>query len=295
MKYELITVFFFLFLNIVKSIDLETINSNTSQIILIKNEIVYTTEEDSKINIISLDDGNTKTIDGSGITRKKHLINLFDEEFILFGYKDNLNDLLFEIYNINDNSLNNSGKYELNIYFNTFDIKLIDENKYLLYTFLSGSFYIYKIDLNSLNPDDRFVKEIDLYLDVYNIFNIIECDSFDSINYFCIYSLITNDQINDFESIIIYYSFYNDNNEQIKSIAIEPALAASLTKITIKNKNKFILCHTDKENIYCKYFIQQDDKIHMEETHTIKIYNNYYMGQINYQISNPMKIVLSYF
>ena len=75
------------------------INSDTTQIIAQQNKLIYITNDDNDDNIHIYDSktSENKNASLSTIKKRKILLPLNDENFILFGYNDE-NKFLFNIY-----------------------------------------------------------------------------------------------------------------------------------------------------------------------------------------------------
>ena len=143
-KYLMYTIILFQ-----NSLNLETINSNKTEIIVQQNMLFYVTNEenDDKIYMHDLDNSeNYKSVSISNITKNKVLLSLNEESFILFGYgyENTSSNLFFKIYDSNQfpNIINED--YFENITFNSkINIKMVSESIFLLYFFVSDEIIIY--------------------------------------------------------------------------------------------------------------------------------------------------------
>jgi len=102
--YALIILIFYADIN---SERLSFINSNTTQIIVKQNKLFYITNDDNDNNLY-IHDLNTfinksVPIDNNTEVKNKILLSLNDENFIIFGYKNNENSFFYKIYNSNNN------------------------------------------------------------------------------------------------------------------------------------------------------------------------------------------------
>ena len=140
--------------------------------------------------------------------------------------------------------------------------------------------------------------------------NTLECDSFDGINIFCVYSLTWIES--GIFNIECFYSFSDINTNsleknEIKFKSIKQDIA-SFAKIEENNEKKFILCFTktsrspDPNNpininkeftIYCQFFVQNDNEVQIDNYFTIgEISNNVYMSRSIFTNNIPIKIIV---
>ena len=103
---------------------------------------------------------------------------------------------------------------------------------------------------------------------IYIHFNNIECDSYDGINIFCVYSIIKTikDAVNkDTYSTISYYSFQNINFNNLQKIQIKKDIAGpSLLKFEYNNIKNFLICYYEinsgkSPSVYCNNFIKREN------------------------------------
>ena len=302
MKYALIFNFFIFLFNIMSIITLDMIPSGITKMITINNKLIYITESESDITVFDLNDESSQNIDSDGIKINKSLIKLNDEEFIFFGYEEsNSVNLRFNIYNMSEHSINSiikKGTFNNINHYQSCDIKMINRNNYISYSYKGQEALIYSLDVESKASEGYTISISNDGLSSNIVLAAMECDSYDSNIIICIYSLkLDENQMN------LYYSYIDLSSKQtsfqFNNNAIDAnAVTGSLLKVTINNKNKFYIFYSkgqERDNdLYCKIFIQQDHRIYIEETKTIGHYKNYYIGKTNYFYSNsmPMKSIL---
>ena len=94
-----------IFYSYINSERLSSINSNTTQIIVKQNKLIYiTNDDDNQLHIHDLNsfEDQSVSIDSETEIKNKMLLSLNEEHFILFGYKNNENSFLYKIYNISN-------------------------------------------------------------------------------------------------------------------------------------------------------------------------------------------------
>ena len=186
-----------IFYSYINSERLSSINSNTTQIIVKQNKLIYITndDDDNQLHIHDLNsfEDQSVSIDSETEIKNKMLLSLNEEHFILFGYKNNENSFLYKIYNIS-NSYEKSikhGSFGLNNYNTKIKIIILNENQYFLYFIYFNYLNIYR--LNSVNNSfllfQKQISRSNLGL------NTIECDSFNNETILCVYSLIDSENI----------------------------------------------------------------------------------------------------
>ena len=211
------------------SLNLETINSNKTEIIVQQNMLFYVTNEenDDKIYMHDLDNSeNYKSVSISNITKNKVLLSLNEESFILFGYEyeNTSSNLFFKIYDSNQFPNIIKEDYFENITFNSkINIKMVNESIFLLYFFVSNEIIIYKLNLETrIFYLTKKIISITIGLNL----NTIECDSFDGENILCVYSLISSTNEIKFYYFLEQFegpqNHPNDvnNNYNIKAVSI---------------------------------------------------------------------------
>ena len=269
------------------------INSKTVEMILKNNKLIYVNNEQSSIMTKDLVTNNEDTISNNEVVNKKYLINLDGEKFIIFGFANN-NSFIFNIYDdINVNRLPTKvGVFNLN-FANPIDyvIKMVTEDIYIFSYINNNNCIIFQLNLSGNHNGGR--KQINDMNTL--VINMLECDSFDGRNIFCVYSLAA---YNNYDEINCYYSFKDISNSnldknEIKANSDKP-VAASLSKFIIGNEKKFIICFVksnDNDNsiIYCQIFIQKDNEIFIDNLYKIGG-ESVYMKQLNYKNNNPISI-----
>lgn len=240
--------------------------SQSFDMILLNQKYVYLNNEENKI-IIS--DPNTPsgdiTITSTSIEKNKKLIDINDDNFIVFGL-NNANLFTYEQYDYSG-TLTKSGSFPFPFYDSTsYTIKMSTEEIFILSYIYNDKFYVYSISINSVPPVGG-EKTVTLGPNI-NL-NTIDCDSYDGENIFCTYSLLEIYSSN-YIHIYNYYSFENivDNLNQ-NQISHSEISSASVLKI---DNNKFILCYSDiyvDPMIYCNSYIQNGNTV--EEDGIVRI------------------------
>jgi len=269
---KLLYVYIFLIINsFILNEKLVNINSDTTQIIEQQNKLIYITNDDNDdyIHIYDSKASESKNDLLSTIKKRKILLPLNDENFILFGYNDE-NKFLFNIYNSSNNfstikSGDLSGDFNNVILNYQINIKMINENLFLLYCFV-GNNNIYFFKLNIENSQAPYYSTIDIIPSGY-AFNTLECETFNGENIFCVYSLISSNDIK------FYYFFNKFSSNEIKSYEInnvENIKAVSINKFIINEKNKYIICFisesSSKLQLQCSTFYEnnkQDNQLYI--------------------------------
>ena len=301
-----IKLIIFLFLILFSKNLLYDINSKTVEMILKDDKLIYTTEESDEIIIYNIKNENEDTIFNYGIKKTKRLINLPNNKFALFGLASN-SSLICNLYNnINQNEKPfKIGSFDLT-YPHGLDymVRMVTEDLYII-SYINEKKYcnIFSYEIGHSEKGGR--KQIPGIMSSSNLeVNTLECDSFDGLNSFCVYSIIDKSADN---SIECFYSFNNIdstsfNKNEIKANTNKPE-AASLAKIEDNNEKKFIVCFTkstiyyDSNNkligdmvIYCQFYIQKDNDLLIENLYTIGQNKQTYMNIINYENNIPIKI-----
>ena len=254
---------------ITNRIDSLTFNSSYNMI-LFGDTCIYTTEKSNIINKIGVELNVPENIGSMPNITNKTLIKLSEEDFIIFGL-NNSNRLSYYKSNINENSNDSKTPTELNfqIDFNcrNLTIKYIKEDIYLLY-YICDQFYLYSFNLNNGNNKKGGNKQIDLDNSNNYLLNIVECDSFDDENIFCVYSIIenSNDLGSTSYSTFSYYSFKSITSENLDKNEFKKNIAGpSLLKIENNNKKQFLICYYENKekypSVYCQFFTQSGNDI----------------------------------
>ena len=301
--YALIILIFYADIN---SERLSFINSNTTQIIVKQNKLFYITNDDNDNNLY-IHDLNTfinksVPIDNNTEVKNKILLSLNDENFIIFGYKNNENSFFYKIYNSNNNyeKFNEQGSFELYNYNSKINIIILNEKQYFLYILSGNNLYIYTFNsgIISLPPVSKSISTNNWNL------NTIECDSLNNETILCVYSLI-----NPSKSIYFYYAFEKLDGNQLIGNEIKSQYsqdgnteAASITKYKFNNEQKFIMCFIYKSTInsisqnyqlYCQTLGQNNNnELVTENINTIDNRLNYILVQSNYINNIPIKILV---
>ena len=283
---------------LIKSQALSTINSDTAQIIAQKNKLIYITNDDNDNNIHINNSRNNEEelISINDIKKCKRLLSLSDEKFILFGYEDENSKLFFKIYNSeSDYSIIQQGSFENVIYNNQINIKMINENQFLLYFFEDNQIYLFKFYIeNSSEPNPIFsMKPINIPADFS--FNTLECDTFNGEKIMCVYSLISSSDIK------FFYVLYKFNDNEIKSIEIKDysnIRAVSLNKLIINAQQKYIMCfsnyisNSDSSQLYCQTLIEKNNQLYNDISTQIAEKMIYDVTENNYKNNIPIKILI---
>ena len=278
--------------------EMTEINSNTIEMIIKNDKLIYITNESYEIKAYDIVTNQYIVIYNYQITKNKLLINLENEKYIIFGFAED-NSFIYNIYD--DITINNTpyrvGSFGVSAITSAkYIIKAITEDIYILSYIYDRNCYVYQLDLSQNNCIGGKKQIINNNLNV----NTFECDSFDGNNIFCVYSLTEYDIDNTIKSIKCFYSFleitygYLDKNE-IKGNSEKPE-AASLSKIEYKNEKKFIVCFVktngDSSNIYFQFFIQKENDIFIDNLYKIGENNQVYMNRLIYENNNPIKIII---
>ena len=290
--------FIFLIINsFILTEKLKTINSDTTQIIEQQNKIIYITNDDNDDNIHIYDSKSSenKNVLSSTIKKSKILLSLNEEKFILFGYNDENNlNLFFNIYNSsNDFNITKEGYFN-NVKLNPkINIKMINENLFLLYYFDNNIIYLFQLNIDTSQEQNHFSIEINIPSEY--AFNTLECEAFNGENIFCVYSLISSN------SIKFYYFFKKFSSNEIKFIEInnvENIIAVSINKLIINEKNKYIICFISnslgKNQLQCSTFYEtnkQDNQL-FNDIKTIDDNLEFNVLEKNYRNNIPIKILL---
>ena len=299
MKNVLYLIILLLLLFLTKNLLID-IDSNTVEMILKNDQLIYVNNEERSIKTSDLTNDNADSITNSEVVNKKYLINLDDKKFIIFGFAGN-NSFIFNLYDdINVNRQPTKvGVFNL-IFANPINyvIKMVTEDIYIFSYINNNKCIIFQLNLNGSH--EGRIKQI---TEISNlVINMLECDSFDGRNIFCVYSLAKYNIYNEVENIDCFYSF-NDisdsylNKNEIKTNSDKP-VAASLSKFIVNNEKKFIICfvkskdNNDQQNtiIYCQIFIQKDNEIFIDNLYKIGEDNSIYMTQLNFGNNNPISI-----
>ena len=257
-------VFFQLIIYIYNSIDGKNFDPSLD-IILFDDNCYYTDENSNYIYKEPVESGDKEEFMQISGVKNKTLIKVSEEIFILFGLDNENNQFLYHKYNIKTNADDSN---IFNIYLpndGNYTIKLIKDNNYLLYYNSSNNLYLYIISLDSNSILVQSNKEI--ALENNYILNTIECDSFDTENIFCVYSMFEKLPNYNVYSTLSYYSYEGINvdtlgkNEIMKNIA-----GPSLLKIEYNNEKKFLICYFENNDngknpsIFCQFFLLNENK-----------------------------------
>jgi len=146
--------------------------------------------------------------------------------------------------------------------------------------------------------DQGGIKTISLEKD-YQL-NNIECDSYDGINIFCVYSIIKTikDAVNkDTYSTISYYSFQNINFNNLQKIQIKKDIAGpSLLKFEYNNIKNFLICYYEinsgkSPSVYCNNFIISDASILSEKTYFIGTTSYFQLTYKDFVFQNLVQLI----
>ena len=287
---EVILLYFIMLFPIIYSSNIFTISSETVQMILINKKIIYTNDETTEIIIKDITNiGSELKINDCQISKYKNLLELENENFIIFGFTND-NKFSYYIYNMTSTGYISTKSDSFNFLNEplTYIVRMIDESVYVL-SYISGSYYyVYLLEINN-SPNYKFIKSSN-----ENGLNTFECDSYDGTNIFCVYSLSNYDRTARQYIINCYYFFKNitRNNEEIIEFKIGSSnpLAISLLKIEYNLKKKFLICSANSENIiYCQYFLLQDNELLIEGKYQISKTEKT-IQQNNYLKNNPIKL-----
>ena len=262
------------FAYITNRIDSLTFNSSYNMI-LFDNICIYTTEQSDIINKIGVETNSPINVGNISYIKNKTLIKLSEEDFIIFGLNIN-NKLSYNKSNITENSADLKTFKDLNIPINiscrNLTIKYIKEDNYLLY-YICNQFYLYSFNLTNENNNKGGYKQIELDNSNNYLLNIVECDSFDGENIFCVYSTLEN--VNDLGtttySTFSYYSFKSISNNKLDKNEFKKNIAGpSLLKIENNNKKQFLICYYENKeknpSVYCQFFTQSGNDITIGKT-----------------------------
>ena len=290
----LILLQFFLYIN--NSIT-DLIFDPSLNLILYDDTCIYTTEKSNTIYKMKISDNTPQNFSITSNIKNKTLIKLTDDSFIMFGLNNN-NMLCYKQYNIHQNNANDFQPSSLQIVGNAGNhtIKYIKENLFLVYYLYSRQFYLYSLYL--ILGDQGGIKTISLEKD-YQL-NNIECDSYDGINIFCVYSIIKTikDAVNkDTYSTISYYSFQNINFNNLQKIQIKKDIAGpSLLKFEYNNIKNFLICYYEinsgkSPSVYCNNFIINDASILSEKTYFIGTTSYFQLTYKDFVFQNLVQLI----
>ena len=176
--------------SVISSIENLIFNSSL-KLILYEDFCVYATEDKTYIYKRNIEgDKDESLIRTPQNIKNKTLIKLSNDSFIVFALNSSDNQLIYSNFIISENKGTNFKKSYINITknINNHTIKHVDKNKFIVYyNIFPKTIHLYSFDLDSSNIKGGN-KEI--YLDNNYKFNIIECDSYDGENIFCVYSII---------------------------------------------------------------------------------------------------------
>ena len=277
----------------------EILDSNTVEMIMKNDKLIYVNNETNYIRVYDIVlKREIQAISNNEIKKNKILIDLEVEKFIIIGIANNYS-LIYNIYDdiINNNSPIKEGSFQIGLLYSIhFSIRKVTESIYILSYINDKNCNVFKLEFDKTPIGGRKLPS-----DNNQNVNSLECDSFDGEYVFCIYSLIEYDKNDDITYLECFYSFKEINNYFDKNIiSTENPEAASIAKIVDNNEQKFILCYlktnTDINDankhdgvIYCQFFIQKGSDILSDNIH--KIANTkYYMNRLNYENNIPIKI-----
>ena len=295
---------FFIITSFIRNQRITSINSDTTQIIAQQNKLIYITNDDNdnNIHIYDFETSENKNISISSIKKCKILLSLSEEKFILFGFIDeNSRQLLFIIYDsTNDFDIIKSGTFENFIFHSQINIKMINENQFLLYYYENNIISLFKLNIET-SQEPNFIyslKEINIPSD-YSC-NSLECETFNGENIICVYSLISSSDIK------FYYFFNKFSSNEINSIAINNFYnirAVSINKLIINEKPKYIMCFSNfisssenSDNDYCQLHCQTFNEIKNQLSNDISKQIDdrldYILAEKNYKNNIPIKILI---
>ena len=295
--YALINIFFISFISTQR---LSSINSNTTEIIVQQNKLFYIKNDNDGDNNIHVQDLSTyeeDTITITGFTKNKKLLSLNEQKFILFGYENDNSpsNFLFQIFD--SNQYNNSDGYESfgTIKYNSkINIRMVNENIFLLCFFETNVINIYKLNLEdkSFNHGEKQLSNLASGVSL----NTIECDSFDGENILCVFSLISS------SDILYNYFFSNLQGSQFSGNYInnnfENIRATTLSKFVLNDEQKFVMCFINYDSIYrlhrlfCQILLETSNQVYIDETYVVNGNLGYTLGRKNYLNNIPIKILI---
>ena len=290
--------FFILFqicVYITPKIDRLTFNSSLN-IILFNDTCIYNTEGSNIINKMHVESDYPQNVGTISNIKNKTLLKISNEDFIIFGFNE-YNNLEYNKSSIKDNSneekiFREIGK-QINGNIRNYTIKFIKPDIYLLYYIMESTnlFYSYILYISGNGNNDSRNKVIQLENNY--LLNTIECDSYDAINIFCVYSIIEN--INDLSSYsfstISYYSFENINNQELGKNELKRNIAGpTLLKIENNGKKQFLVCYYENKQknpaVYCQYFTQKENEIIIEKLVLIGTSSYSQVNYFNFKFQN---------
>ena len=286
-------IYFLLFIYI-KNQKLESINSNTAQLLSQQNKLFYITNDDNDnvLHIQDLSSYKQTNVSISDFSKCKFLISLTEEKFILFGYKNNnaFSSLLFKIFQ--SNNIENfiaQGSFENIMYNSQINIKMVNETMFLLYFIKDNNLYIYRLNLESTSNVVYCLKQISTSNG--ESINTVECNSFDGENVICVYSLLSQN------SNIKFKYFFNSFDTQINALNISNIAnirAVSVNKLYINGDKKFIMCFSHLESqLKCQIFsLTNNNKLYIDDIKTIDENMESNVGTANYINNIPIKILI---
>ena len=307
MKHIFQFIIYLIILTLIKNEKIVEINSNETQVIVLKNKLFYITnnQSDNNIHIIDLskdeDNDNEKTINISDIKKNKILSTLNEEIFIILGYdhENQGSNLYIRLYNSSSYEIAVKNKIISFPYYSNINIKRVNETVLLFYAVEERNLIIYRLNLESNNS---IYSQIQTKQIIQNgNLNTIECDSFDGKKILCVYSIILQG-----ENIKFNYSFfnldnmdYNHKNEINKNF--EDIRAVSINKLYLNDEQKYIMCFihyvstSNNYQLYCQTIVETDfsnSPLHIDNIIKIEDALHYGLESRNYIKKIPIKIVL---
>ena len=289
-KYFFYSFYFLLFFKFLINIHCNIQNiqfDNTKNIILFDNIAIYSNENENLIVQTYIEEDDSQQISFSSDIKNKTLIKISNESFILFALNTNNNKLLYNTYKVNpifgESTFIDKNFNLLNIIGN-YTIKNINNNDFLIFYMNQKDFYLYSINLNGTSNGG--LKKINLENE--NYLNNIDCDSYNGINIFCVYTIINLIPDYSYYMPTSYYSFININDnillgEEIRSDIMGPALL----KFEYNGQKKFLVCYYENSrnsnrqpSVYCLFFITEGNKITRDKSYFI---GNIQSSQLTYQ------------
>ena len=193
----------------------------------------------------------------------KDIIKQCDSNFIIIGLDAN-NYLSFQKFILEDDNVQTGTFITSTLYLNpiyNFETKYIKNNEFIVYTHTSNKFNCYFIDLTQSNPIIATNEVANIPNNAVETF--IKCDSFDAINFFCIYYYKVSD------SWLFNYSYGNSLNKITGSICTDIWSYGNVIKVNYK-REKYLVCYVkiESSNIIidtiCQYYYYENGNINLE-------------------------------
>ena len=240
------------------------------------NDIVYIVNKPDNTTIGLYKKGNISNHDAK-ILNYKDILKKNDSSFIIIGSNDDTyNNLCFQIFSIQSNIVRRETTVCPSISFSNLfkmEARYIENNVLIIYTIEARDLFCYSINLNSYNQVKRSVK-IDTVPpegEVSLSNSHIKCDSFDDINFFCIYYYKTATSW----FMNYFYGIFNSIMLDQGNICSDRMCSyGNLISFKDLKGQKYLICYTKINfssnrimGVICQYIYIENNKVKMENTY----------------------------